>query len=82
MGRDHWEKVFSVVLAGGGLQSGRIVGSSTQDGDLPHARPVHLDDVLATIYHQLGVRTGAVLRDGLSRLFAVLPHGEPVVELL
>jgi hypothetical protein len=81
-GRDHWEKVFSVMLAGGGLKSGIVVGGSTRNGDLPHDRPVHLNDVLATIYHQLGVRSDEVLHDDFGRPFPVLPHGKPVTELL
>ena len=54
-GRDHWHNVFSVMLAGGGLRSGVVVGSSTRGGDLPLDRPIHFSDVVATIYHQLGV---------------------------
>ena len=56
-GRDHWNKVCSVMLAGGGLKKGVILGSSTQAGDVPLDRPIHFNDVLATIYHQLGVPT-------------------------
>ena len=81
-GRDHWEKVFSVMLAGGGLKSGIVLGSSTRDGDLPLDRPVHLNDVLATIYHQLGVSCDEVIHDELDRPFPVLPHGTAVPELL
>ena len=81
-GRDHWEKVFSVMLAGGGLKSGIVLGSSTRDGDLPLDRPVHLNDVLATIYHQLGVSCEEVIHDELDRPFPVLPHGTAIPELL
>ncbi len=81
-GRDHWEKVFSVMLAGGGLKPGVVVGSSTRNGDLPADRPVHLNDVLATIYHQLGVSTDDVFHDALGRPFPILPHGKPIAELL
>lgn len=81
-GRDHWEKVFSVVLAGGGLKSGVVLGSSTRDGDLPDERPVPFNDILATIYHQLGVPTDTVFYDKLGRPNPVLAVGKPIPELL
>lgn len=81
-GRDHWNKVFSVMLAGGGLRSGVVVGSTTIAGDVPLDRPIHFNDVLATIYRQLGVSTDEVFRDSLGRPIPVLPHGTPIPELL
>jgi hypothetical protein len=81
-GRDHWEKVCSVVLAGGGLKRGLVVGSSAKAGDLPLDRPIPFNDVLATIYHQLGVPTDAVFYDALNRPFTVLPSGRPIRELI
>ncbi|MCE9604679.1 MAG: DUF1501 domain-containing protein [Planctomycetia bacterium] len=81
-GRDHWAKVCSVMLAGGGLKKGVVVGASTRAGDVPLDRPIHFNDVLATIYHQLGVSTSEVLHDSLGRPFPVLAHGEPIRELL
>jgi hypothetical protein len=81
-GRDHWEKVFSVVLAGGGLKSGVVVGSSTRNGDVPLERPVPFNDVLATIYHQMGVRTDMVFHDLQGRPSPVLAAGVPIPELI
>ena len=81
-GRDHWEKVFTVFLAGGGLKSGVVVGSSTKAGDLPLDRPVPFNDVLATIYHQLGVQTDSVFQDQLGRPIPVLAVGKPIPELI
>lgn len=81
-GRDHWEKVFSIFLTGGGLKSGVIVGSSTRAGDVPLDRPIHFNDVLATIYHQLGVPTDQVTNDQRGRPVPVLSRGEPIAELL
>ena len=81
-GRDHWPNVFSVLLAGGGLEPGIVVGSSTRGGDQPKDRPVHMCDVLATIYHQLGVDVHAVYRDAAGRPLTVLPEGRPIPELL
>jgi uncharacterized protein (DUF1501 family) len=80
-GRDHWHHVFSVMLAGGGLRSGVVLGSSTRGGDLPLDRPTHFRDVVATIYHQLGVPTSEMLRDSLNRPIPVLDGGRPIAEL-
>jgi uncharacterized protein (DUF1501 family) len=81
-GRDHWHNVFSVVLAGGGLRSGVVLGSSTRGGEMPLDRPTHFSDVVATIYHQLGVPANEMLRDPLNRPIAVLDGGRPISELL
>jgi uncharacterized protein (DUF1501 family) len=81
-GRDHWHNVFSVMLAGGGLRSGVVLGSSTRGGDLPLDRPTHFSDIVATIYQQLGVSTNEMLRDSLNRPIPVLDGGKPIAELL
>jgi uncharacterized protein (DUF1501 family) len=81
-GRDHWPNVFSVLLAGGGVKPGVVVGASTGGGDVPKDRPVHVYDVLATIYHQLGIPADAASRDGAGRPAPVLAEGRPIAELI
>ena len=81
-GRDHWDKVFSVMIAGGGLKSGVVVGSSTRSGDVPHERPVPFNDILATMYHQLGVSTDRFFHDSTGRPLPLLDRGTPIRELL
>lgn len=54
-GRDHWSKVFSVVLAGGGTKRGAIVGSSGPTATEPEDTPISPEDLATTIYHQLGI---------------------------
>lgn len=81
-GRDHWDKVFSVFLAGGGLKSGVVLGSSAKAGDVPDERPVHFNEVLATIYHQLGVSPNETYLDEGGRPLPVLPSGKPIRELI
>jgi hypothetical protein len=54
-GRDHWPRVFSVALAGGGVQGGRVVGSSDSTGESPADRPVTPSDLVHTVYSLLGV---------------------------
>ena len=54
-GRDHWGNVMSVLAAGGGFARGRVVGASNSRGEVPKDRPVRPQDLLVTIYHQLGL---------------------------
>jgi hypothetical protein len=54
-GRDHWPNVAGALLAGGGLQCGQVIGSSTRWGEEALNRPVHFREVFATLYHQLGI---------------------------
>lgn len=79
-GRDHWPGVWTVLLAGGGVQGGRVVGSSDKHGAEPRTRPVHASEVAATIYHALGIDPGSRLSapDGRSPR---LVEAEPVREL-
>jgi hypothetical protein len=54
-GRDHWPNVAGALLAGGGMQCGQVIGSTTRWGESPLNRPVHFRDVFATLYHRLGI---------------------------
>ncbi len=54
-GRDHWPNVWSILLAGGGIQGGRVVGASDHHGMEPKDRPVHPAEIAATVYHSLGI---------------------------
>jgi hypothetical protein len=80
VGRDHWCNCYSVVLAGGGVQGGRVVGSSDWIGAYPKERPVHISDLAATIYHALGVDPRARLYDIQGQLRFIC-DGQPVQEL-
>jgi hypothetical protein len=54
-GRDHWPRVSSALLAGGGLRTGVVLGETDRTASVPVARPVHFQDVFATLYHKLGL---------------------------
>ena len=81
-GRGHWPKAMSVVLSGGGLAAGQIIGSTTRDGAEPHDRPLGPGDLLATIYHTLGIDHQQTVPDRLGRGIPLVPHGEPIRELI
>jgi hypothetical protein len=80
-GRDHWPGVWTVALAGGGVRGGQVVGSSDRHAAAPADRPVSLPDLLATIYHCLGIdaRTHVTTSDG--RSIRLVEDGEPIREL-
>lgn len=54
-GRDHWPKVFSVLLAGGGIKGGLVYGTSNATASEPDLDPVGPEDLATTVYHQLGI---------------------------
>src|SRR5262249_46739406 len=54
-GRDHWPRVFSVVMAGGGIKKGSVYGSSDATSSEPGDDPLGIEDYSATIYHLLGI---------------------------
>jgi hypothetical protein len=54
-GRDHWPRVFSVVMAGGGVPGGLVLGSSDATGESPQERPVSPADIAHTVYRLLGI---------------------------
>jgi hypothetical protein len=54
-GRDHWPQVSCAVLAGGGLRTGQVIGSTNRLGEYAKDRPVTFGDVFATLYHALGL---------------------------
>jgi len=54
-GRDHWSRVAMCFLAGGGMKLGQVIGSSTAYAEEAKDRPVQLQEVFATLYHNLGI---------------------------
>ena len=80
-GRDHWPDVFSVMIAGGGLTRGHVLGSSTRLGETPAERPVHYHEILATIYHQLGIDPHLMINDGQGRPIRIMPEADVIREL-
>jgi len=79
-GRDHWGQVYSTVLAGGGIQGGRVHGATDNIGGHPTADPVHTRDFVATMYHALGYGPDTRVVDPTGRPHFVVT-GQPVHEL-
>jgi uncharacterized protein (DUF1501 family) len=81
-GRDHWPGSMSVLLAGGGMRMGQVIGSTDNKGARPKDRPLHPNDVLATIYKHLGIDHTRTFVNPAGRPVPILPHGEPISELV
>jgi len=72
-GRDHWPNCFTTVLAGGGVAAGQAYGASDRYAAYPARDPVRPVDLVATIYHLLGVPADLELHDSTGRPFIICP---------
>jgi hypothetical protein len=67
-GRDHWPQVSCALLAGGGMKTGQAIGATNRLGEFAKERPVHFQEIFATLYHNLGIDPLAtVLKDPTGR---------------
>ncbi|MEE2686047.1 MAG: DUF1501 domain-containing protein [Planctomycetota bacterium] len=82
VGRNHWPQAYSVLLSGGGLKTGQVVGSTNTRGEYPSTRPTTPEDILATVYHHLGVPARHEFIDPAGRPLPVLHSGTPIRELI
>ncbi len=81
-GRDHWPQCWTVYFAGGGVKGGRVVGKSDEIGAYPVERPVKPAEIVATIFHSLGLDLEAHLPGPQSRPFSLVDYGtQPIREL-
>jgi hypothetical protein len=81
-GRDHWSRCYSVVMAGGGIARGRVLGRSDKIASDPVERPVSPKDILATMYHLLGIDHRTQITDQLGRPMPLVPDAEVLGEIL
>lgn len=81
-GRDHYSAAMSVLVSGGGMQTGQVIGSTTSRGERPKTRRLDPNDLLATVYRHLGIDYRALVPDASGRPVPLIPHGEPIAELL
>jgi uncharacterized protein (DUF1501 family) len=80
-GRDHWGNAMFCLLGGGGVQGGRIVGSTGRNGDVPKDRPVTPAELHATIYRVLGVDPTVSFVNHAGRPVPAIDQGEAIREL-
>jgi hypothetical protein len=78
-GRDHWAPVNFALMAGGGFQVGQTIGATDKNGAYVSAQPIHYHDVLATVYHHLGVDPTGFVHDVSNRPVPILPGTASVI---
>jgi len=82
-GRDHWPNANFAVLAGGGMRTGQVIGATDRTASVPVERPIHPQEVLATIYHNLGINLNTTtVTDQTGRPQYLLDHRDPIPELV
>jgi hypothetical protein len=83
-GRDHWPAVSCALLAGGGLRTGQVIGATTRNAEQARERPVHFQEVFATLYQAIGIDVRqATVTDLTGRPTYLVDAGrEPIRELI
>ena len=83
-GRDHWPRVSSAILSGGGMKTGQVIGATNHLGEHAKSRPVHFQEVFATLYRNLGIDVNrTTLNDFHGRPHYLVDHSryQPISEL-
>jgi hypothetical protein len=82
-GRDHWGPLCTLALAGGGLKMGQVVGESNAKVEVPKTTPITPKDLMATVFHVLGIDPQVQFNDQSGRPSYLLPEGaKPIAELV
>lgn len=81
-GRDHWGDAMSVMLAGGGVRGGTVVGATNSKAEFPVDRPLKPHDLLATVYHLLGIDYHQTFLDHAGRPVPILSEGDVIREIV
>ena len=81
-GRNHWPQAGFALMAGGGLRMGQVVGATDARGERPRGKPCTPQNVLATLYHVLGIDPLTTLPDHQGRPVYLLDDREKVAELI
>jgi hypothetical protein len=80
-GRDHWPSCYTCLIAGGGVKPGQVYGESDKTGAYPQKNPAHPFDLIATLYHALGIDPATQYRDSLDRPRGLVEYGGPILGL-
>jgi uncharacterized protein (DUF1501 family) len=81
-GRDHWSPVSCAWLAGGGIRAGQVIGATNRLGEYASERPVHVQEIIATLYRNLGINVSTTtMVDPTGRPQFLVDH-EPIRELI
>lgn len=80
-GRDHWAPLSTLALSGGGLRMGQVVGESTERAERPRTQPIGPQDLMATVFHVLGIPTNLHYNDPTGRPMPMINGGRVISEL-
>ena len=81
-GRDHWAPLSTLALSGGGLRMGQVVGESDSKITRPQSEPIRPSDLMATVFHVLGIDTNQQLINPAGRPVYLIENGKPIKELV
>ncbi|MCP4781993.1 MAG: DUF1501 domain-containing protein [Fuerstiella sp.] len=82
-GRDHWPQVSCALMAGGGMRTGQAIGATNRLGERPISRPVDMQEVVGTAYHNMGINTmNTTISDPTGRPQFLVDKREPIRELV
>ena len=81
-GRDHWAPLSTLALAGGGLAMGQVVGESAEKVDVPKTTPIGPQDLMATVFHVLGIDGRVQYVNQAGRPVSMIEQGRPIEELV
>ena len=81
-GRDHWAPLSTLALAGGGLRMGQVVGDSNARAEVPRTTPITPQDLMATVFHVLGIPQNLHYNDPTGRPTPMVNNGRPIRELV
>lgn len=81
-GRGHWTQAGFSLIAGGGLQMGQVIGRTDKRAERPVGNPYTPQNLLATLYHALGIDLSTTLPDHTGRPMFLLDDCEPIKELI
>ncbi|HEV3144164.1 MAG TPA: DUF1501 domain-containing protein [Gemmataceae bacterium] len=81
-GRDHWAPLSTLALAGGGLKMGQVIGESTAKAEVPKTNPIGPQDLMATVFHVLGLPQDLHYKDQSGRPTPMVNGGKVIKELV
>ncbi|HEY2838655.1 MAG TPA: DUF1501 domain-containing protein [Pirellulales bacterium] len=81
-GRDHWAPLSPLAMAGGGMRMGQIVGESSPKAETPKSRPIGPQDLMATVFHSLGLPRDLSFQDQSGRPTPMISGGTAIAELI
>jgi hypothetical protein len=81
-GRDHWAPLSTLAFAGGSLKMGQVVGESSEKAEIPKTTPITPQDLMATLFHVLGLPLDQHFADPTGRPTPMVSGGKPIAELV